>query len=66
MCDIIFKTAMSTKNEIFVEIDRTEPIDLGDFSVNGLWDLTNSSAVNLGESTDDDFITTKIKFSVRL
>ena len=53
---------MSVKSEVFVYIDKTSPIDVSRFSSNGLWDLLNTSAQNLGE--DDDDSKTRISFKV--
>ena len=53
---------MSVKSEVFVYIDKTNPIDVSSFSSNGLWDLLNTSAQNLGE--DDDDSKTRISFKV--
>ena len=53
---------MSVKSEVFVYIDKTNPIDVSSFSSNGLWDLLNTSAQNLGQ--DDDDSKTRISFKV--
>jgi hypothetical protein len=63
----VFKTAVSRKTEVYVYIERGDnALDLSSYSPNGLWDLLDTAAENLGEDKDDSGITiTKIQFKVR-
>lgn len=62
VCYIIFETSMSTNEEIDINIDRTTPISLVDYSEDGQWEIVETSSENLS----DEDSKTKIRFGLIL
>ncbi|GFS03113.1 neuronal acetylcholine receptor subunit alpha-3 [Elysia marginata] len=62
VCNIDFETSLSRSTEIDVQIDKTVPITLDDYNVDGQWELKDTYAENLNK--DDG--KTKIRFSLLL